>query len=361
MDYRRVLHVMWSSNQGGIARLVLNLCAYQNQYFGWKAETLVCKKDGGLKAEFIKTGIGIHELELHSGADLNPAKVLRCLRLMRLYDIIHLHIFHPAIFLSAMLSNKKIIFTEHGNFGLGRNTGLSGHLVRKIKTKLLNQPKVYITCNSKFTAGTLSRLNHIPREKITVVYNGIPDKVIEPGLIKFRKKQDEFLVVSIGRLARVKRFDRVIEAFKNADLDNSRLLIMGDGPESDVLKNKALQFPDGPPVEFIGSGNSLDLLQEADLCILGSQGEAFGLVAVEAYQAGKRVLVFEDGGGVTEIISGLDPDAICIDINSLSEQIRFTKESDRFLHPEWVLKAKGHAAEFSMKKMAEAFNRLYHS
>ncbi|MFM1744871.1 MAG: hypothetical protein RLZZ630_808 [Bacteroidota bacterium] len=361
MDCQRVLHVMWSANPGGIARLVLNLCAYQNQNLISKAETLICKKDGPLRDEFIKSGIGIHELDLQSGMDLSPAKLNRCLQLMRLYDIIHLHIFHPAIFLSALLSTKKIIFTEHGNFGLGRNTGLSGRVIRNLKTKLLNRPKVTITCNSQFAARTLSTLNRIRYEKIVVVYNGVPEPGEHTGSIKFRKKEDKFLVVSIGRLAKVKRFDRVIEAFKKADLENSRLLIMGDGPEEDVLKTNALQHTQGPPVEFTRTGDSLTLLREADLCILGSQGEAFGLVAVEAYQAGKRVLVFEDGGGVTEIVSGMDLDAVCSDTNSLAEQIRITMQSGLFLHPDWAEKAKLRAADFSMKKMADAFNRLYHS
>lgn len=359
MDRLRVLHVIWSANLGGITRLVLNLCDYQRRNDLAQADILVCRQHGIEKTDSQKSAIRIHELDLRSGTDFNPVKIMRCVKIMRDYDFIHLHIFHPLIAFSALQSGKGILFTEHGNFGLGRAIGIRGRVVQFLKTKFLVRSDVAITCNSRFTALTLSEINRIPQDKLQVVYNGIPDTHTLPQTASSWKRPDEFLVVSIGRLAKVKRFDRVIEAFRMADIDKSRLIIMGDGPELAQLERTVNSLPPGPPVELIGPGNGTSLLQEADLCIIGTQGEAFGLVAIEAYQAGKQVLVFEDGGGVTEIAGALDPNSVCKDIPGMANRIRAIHASGIYSDTERAANSKRYAAGFSLKKMAEAFNRLY--
>jgi glycosyltransferase involved in cell wall biosynthesis len=359
MDHHRVLHVIWSANLGGITRLVSNLCEYQRMNHLAKSDILVCKKDSSSNNESGLDRIKPHRIDLLSGADFSPWKINKCIRLMKQYDIIHLHIFHPLISFAVLRSGRRVVFTEHGNFGIGRYTGLRGTVNRLLKTRFLQRSDLPITCNSMFTARTLSRINHIPQHKINVVYNGLSDSTTALATKNTWRKEGEFLVVSIGRLAQVKRFDRVIEAFIQANVSNSRLLIMGDGPEMTYLKHLVAKHQAESSIEFVGPGNGLALLQEANLCIIGSQGEAFGLVAIEAYQKGKRVLVFEDGGGVTEIIQPIDPEAICLDIPMMAEQIRSSHENDRTKDPQWKDQAVKRATEFSIQKMAEAFNRLY--
>ncbi|MGH6944518.1 MAG: glycosyltransferase, partial [Geminicoccaceae bacterium] len=80
-----------------------------------------------------------------------------------------------------------------------------------------------------------------------------------------------FLIGSVGRLAPVKGFDRLIEAFRDAALPDSRLVILGDGPLRQELASKG-----GPQVLVPGFvNNAKDYYQTFDLFVCCSRSENY--------------------------------------------------------------------------------------
>lgn len=146
----------------------------------------------------------------------------------------------------------------------------------------------FILCNSKFVQNWV-KVNY--KRDSTVIYppvnlNAFPLKTL---------KQDFYVIA--GRMATIKRFDLVIEAFNS---NKKRLIVIGDGEELKYLKSIAVS----PNIEFLGFQNVEVLssyLQNAKAFIqMGVEG--FGIAAIEAQSCGTPVICYKKGG-ITETVS----------------------------------------------------------
>jgi len=278
------------------------------------------------------------------------------------YDVIHLHGFNPMLAWAAVSSRCKIIYTEHGNFGFGRNLQFSDMLNRKLQGYFLRHYPQAITFNSKYSRDTANDYYSIEKVRSEVIYNGIPEKSGTTKAEIYRREEDKILIAAIGRLAGVKRFDRLLSAFAKAKLTSARLILLGEGPEEEGLKNMSKRLGISDKVSFPGFGNAISLLQQCDICIVPSRKEAFGLVAVEAYGEGKPVLAFNDGGGLTEIVSGIEPQCLFDDEEQMAKALqRFEKEPAILSNNETNKARIAYSAQFSIKGMNTAFKKLYRS
>ncbi len=105
--------------------------------------------------------------------------------------------------------------------------------------------------------------------------------------------------IAIGRLVRVKRFDVLIEAWKDIPLQIS---IVGDGPERETLASKVNKFSLQDRVHFLGERADIqDLFAVHQLLVVTSDREGFGYVVLEALQA-KLVVVSTSTGIATDLI-----------------------------------------------------------
>lgn len=120
---------------------------------------------------------------------------------------------------------------------------------------------------------------------------------IEKGTVHF---------VCVGRLARVKGIDFLIDALQefNKKYTHARLLVVGDGEERNSLQQYAVAEGLGKDVIFFGNvppDAVRDIVNSADLCIVGSSFEGFSCAMVEQIACGKP-LVSTDVSGASEII-----------------------------------------------------------
>ena len=96
----------------------------------------------------------------------------------------------------------------------------------------------------------------------------------------------EYLIGGVGRLARSKGFDILIEAFKQAKLPGARLVILGEGRE-----RRRLQSLCGPDISLPGfRGDVKNCYQAFDLFVSPSRSEPLGRVVLEALDAGVPVV-----------------------------------------------------------------------
>jgi N-acetyl-alpha-D-glucosaminyl L-malate synthase BshA len=116
--------------------------------------------------------------------------------------------------------------------------------------------------------------------------------------------EDEKIVMHISNFRRVKRIEDVVRVFDRlARAVPSRLIFVGDGPERQAAEDLSRELGREDQVTFLGKLESVaELLACADLFLLPSEEESFGLVALEAMASGVPV-VGSSGSGLSEVVS----------------------------------------------------------
>ncbi|HET7694319.1 MAG TPA: N-acetyl-alpha-D-glucosaminyl L-malate synthase BshA [Vicinamibacterales bacterium] len=114
---------------------------------------------------------------------------------------------------------------------------------------------------------------------------------------------DVRVVMHVSNFRPVKRIDSVLEVFARiAARLPSVLLLVGDGPEIALARRMAAHLGVADRVQYVGAQeNVIPLLSIADLFLLPSEQESFGLAALEA-MACEVPVVTSDAGGLPEVI-----------------------------------------------------------
>jgi glycosyltransferase involved in cell wall biosynthesis len=106
------------------------------------------------------------------------------------------------------------------------------------------------------------------------------------------------VILFVGRLQARKRLDYLLRAC--AEIQNVRLVIIGDGPERETLETLAKEIY--PSAEFIGAKHGAELkpyFEEADLFVLPGTG---GLAVQEAMSYGLPVIVAQGDGTQDDLV-----------------------------------------------------------
>lgn len=147
----------------------------------------------------------------------------------------------------------------------------------------------------------------------------VPHRRLDPAEIRALRAElgagpDDFLVGGVGRLARSKGWDTLVQAFERAALPNSRLAIFGAGRERPLLEKLA-----GPNVVLPGHrSNVKDVYQAFDLFVCPSRREPLPRTMLEAYDAACPI-VASTADGCRELIEAYGGDLFEIeDIDALA-------------------------------------------
>jgi glycosyltransferase involved in cell wall biosynthesis len=151
-----------------------------------------------------------------------------------------------------------------------------------------------------------------PADKITVVYNGVDANHFSPASPDLRKQlrgdlqipEEAVVMVSAARLDKVKRLERLINAFSVLSLTNKNLwlILTGDGPLREELETLARSANSHERIRFLGYVEDVrSILHASDLYALPSDEEGFGIALVEA-MACKLLCVSTKTVGPIEII-----------------------------------------------------------
>ncbi|PKM81564.1 MAG: N-acetyl-alpha-D-glucosaminyl L-malate synthase BshA [Firmicutes bacterium HGW-Firmicutes-14] len=142
---------------------------------------------------------------------------------------------------------------------------------------------------------------------IEVIYNFIdPEeyrRVEVPGLKDRYACRNEKVLIHISNFRPVKRITDVLDIFARvSERVPSRLLMVGDGPEGSSAHRRTKELGLAGKVHFLGKQERVvELLSISDLCLVPSEKESFGLVALEAMACGVPVIA-SIAGGLKEII-----------------------------------------------------------
>lgn len=151
---------------------------------------------------------------------------------------------------------------------------------------------------------------HVPAEKVSIIPNGIdPDRLTTTADIgELRQKHgvgDGPVMLFVGRIVAEKGIQVMLDAAPTvlAKYPNAKFIIAGKGYYDEHLKGQAQSMGIAESVKFFGMANDQDLKELygiANVCVVPSLYEPFGIVALEA-MAARVPLVSSDSGGLMDI------------------------------------------------------------
>ncbi len=172
-----------------------------------------------------------------------------------------------------------------------------------------------VTAVSNFLKDETVRQFRIERP-IEVIYNFVDTDLFVPQEDPCTRKrlapEGERVLMHVSNFRKVKNLPVLLHVFQEVRRHvPSRLVLVGDGPEREATERLAVELGVADAVLFLGDQEYIaDLLPAADVFVLPSQHESFGLSALEAMSCGVPV-VGSRIGGLPEVIVNEETGFLC--------------------------------------------------
>jgi len=230
-----------------------------------------------------------------------PVGLIRCLRRIRPH-VVHLHsgAWYKGAAAARWAGVPRIVYTEHGR------EHHDPPVLRWLDRRASRWTDVVVAVSDRLRRYLEARV-HIPPNRIRTIENGVDLNVFSPGprsrelLDKLAIPPDALIVGSVGRLERVKAYERLIEAFArlltNGDVHRPLYLVIGgDGSERQALLDCAQRLGVASSVRFPGwVDRPVDLYRLLDVFALSSLSEGASISLMEAMACGAAPVVMAVG------------------------------------------------------------------
>ena len=307
MSKLKVVHIILNLDDGGAQRIVLN---YANDFkndkdYDFRILSLFNRCSKLYMDEINKFAINIDFLNIKSSKNnfINRLLLLKSINnevylYLKKYkpDIIHFHLYGTLMYnIKSIIKYKHSIkfYTLHSS-----PTRFKGYRLILLRATF-KYGKVTPLCVTNEQA-VLAK-EHYKFRNYEVIHNGIDFSSIKRRSIsknnarkKFKLSSIDFVVCAVGRLNKIKRFDFLLEIFKNVKIKKktSKLIIAGDGPEKDNLINIARELDIYESVFFLGNiSNIIELYNASDVLVVSSESESSSLVLLEAQACNLRCVI----------------------------------------------------------------------
>jgi glycosyltransferase involved in cell wall biosynthesis len=252
------------------------------------------------------------------------------------FDYLHFHDWHVVQALH-FLKERNTILTYHST-EFGRNGNQYGDWweFKEISGKEWYGGLIAkrVTAVSATLKDEVMKLYNVPSEKCDVIPNGIVPRQyrtdIDPGEVKRAYGIHPYapLVLFIGRLVYQKGPDLFIEAMRNVCRLHwdAQVIVAGEGGMKQLLIERAKDLP----VNFVGyipDSEYIRILNAADIVVIPSRNEPFGLVLLEAWSAEKCVVACNVGGlseNIDAFVNGVktevNPESLARGINTMMDE-----------------------------------------
>jgi 1,2-diacylglycerol 3-alpha-glucosyltransferase len=214
------------------------------------------------------------------------------------FDIVHIQYSLPLGFSAQRAAKELGIPVVYGfHFqpeNLLYNLNLSSEWLRRalyqLFIRLFYNKADHVICPSEFA---LDELRHFGFNKpATVISNGLPEHFAPMEIAKPEESEGKFVILVVGRLAREKRHDVIIEAIRGSrHVRDIQLIVTGKGPIEAKIRELGRCLPNPPRVGFVNEEELLRLYNTADLFIHASEVELEGMAVLEAIGCGLPALI----------------------------------------------------------------------
>lgn len=290
--------------------------------------------------------------------------VVKCEKL----DLLHVHYAIPHA--SSAYMAKQILKTE--GIQIPVVTTLHGTDITLVGKDPSYEPVVTFSINESDGVTAVSdslRQQTYTTFKVTKDIDVIPNFI---DLERFKKQKkdhfkkaicpnDEKLVVHTSNFRKVKRIDDVIKVFAKVRKQiEAKLLLVGEGPERRAMEDLVKELNLSNDVRFLGEIDVIEeVLSVADLFVMPSETESFGLAALEAMACEVPVISTNAGGLVELNIQGVSGFMSNVgDVEDMAKNALIIL-NDKNL-PTFKENALKRAKEFELSNILPLYEAVYH-
>lgn len=298
-------------------------------------------------ADYGKVSSGaIGKLDLKKQHDLFAYNVAK-MTSSREFDIIHAHdwLTFRAGLEAKRISGKPLVLHVHATQYDQSAGGYGNPEVREIEYMAFMMAD-QIFAVSEYTKRVIVEQYNVPADKVAVVHNSmdVETEIDESSnlheYLKIMKSQGYKVVVNAGRKTLQKGLTQLIESARLVVNKNPKVLFLlaGGGEQENELQELAAEYRLSKNVIFEGWMNGTgkpwrDTFKIADVFVMPSVSEPFGLVALEAVVYGAPVIVSKQSG-VAEVLEN------CFkvdfwDTDQMADMILNLCENDSLAHEMW--------------------------
>ncbi|MEI6947874.1 N-acetyl-alpha-D-glucosaminyl L-malate synthase BshA [Paraflavisolibacter sp. H34] len=281
-----------------------------------------------------------------------------------------LHVHYAIPHASAAYMAKKILEEEGYNIPFittlhGTDITLVGRdkTFSPVVTFSINQSDAITAVSNNLAEETYKHFKII--KPIEVIHNFVDvERFNRKGIDAFRKviaPNGERILLHASNFRKIKRVQDVVKIFNEVIKEvPSKLLFVGDGPERVTAEDLSRSLGICDEIRFVGKQEQMeDILAIADLFLLTSDYESFGLAALEAMAAGVPVISTNAGGlgevnvqGVTGYMGNVG------DVATMSKQAISILKDDETLQ-QFKTAAAEHAYKFDIHNIIPIYEELY--
>lgn len=305
----KILYLITGLGGGGAEKVVVDLadqmlkCGHQVKIAYLKGEVVVTPQNKAIDLVYLE----FESIKNIKKAYKNYKKLIQEFQ----PDVVHAHMVHANIF--ARISRKffsvaKLICTAHSNNEGGK--------LRMLAYKFTHHLADLTTNVSTSAVKSFEQLGAVPQGQMQTIYNGIDlnrfkyDECAKNSLYhELNIEIGRPLILAVGRFHEAKDYPNLLKAFQLLINSNNikeipYLVIAGDGELRPILENLIEKLQLSKHVKLLGRRDDIPtLMSAADIFILSSKFEGFGLVVAEAMACNSFVIA-TDCGGVKEVMGG---------------------------------------------------------
>ena len=317
---------------------------------------------------FHKVNVQVYPLFRHQPYDIALSSMIYQVACRYQLDVLHAHYAIPyayAAFMAKQMLKEKgkdlpLITTLHGT----DITLVGQHPSYKHAVEFsINQSDALTSVSESLKQDTLSVFEI--KKQINVIPNFIDDRHFEQCVTCSRKQfaeDDEKILVHISNLRPVKRIQDVLEVFKLVNKKvSSKLIIVGEGPEMEKIDSFLVDYPAFiDKIKIMGKQNDLRaVLTHADIFLLPSEKESFGLAALEAMAAATPI-ISSNTGGIPEV-NIHEKTGFLANVGDVEKMAEYGVKllTDESLLNEMKKTAKEVAKTFDYKRVIPMYENLY--
>lgn len=298
MPKHKILFVLPSLHPGGAER-VMSVIAQNLNNKKFDVQLLVIYNSGSrdYKVEEIpitylkkeRTLLAIPQIIKHINA-LKPAIVITSIGQLNILGGL-LNCFYKK---TSFVAREASVYSVRKKFSNNRS------FFHDYLTKFSYKRLTALICESTDTAEDLYENLGIEKDKLIRIGNPIHFKLQN----NFSEKPENAIpqLISVGRLVKVKGFERIIKALSLLSF-NFHYTLIGDGKDKELLLKKIKDSGLENQFTYISYTNKVqDYLFKSDLFLQGSYVEGFGMVLLESLAVGTPAVVFDAPGGPRDLI-----------------------------------------------------------
>ena len=296
----------------------------------------------------------------------NPLYILKLMKIMKGYDIVHTHNSSPQLFaaITNLYCYRKLVSTEHTTSNRKREwkwyapfeSWMYGQYNHVICISQVAEEKLREYMGGEWIDKTKPRYKHISTINngvdVDTIYNATPNK----ELLTLKGNRKAILMVAGFRDA--KDQDTVAKALSSLDKDKFEVWFAGVGERMEEVQQLSKSLGVDDRVRFLGLRTDIpNVLKAADIIVMSSHWEGLSLSNVEGMSAHKPFIASDVNGlrEVTKEYGILFPHE---DAKALANEINQLAESEEY-YDEVANRCYNRALEFDISKMVNGYNQVY--